>query len=105
MRQIYTLTSSELRLPEWFFSLADQGEGGHVVEEAGLGREPEGEVGGEVPKLGEGEVETNTRDVFQPHLLGVLVGQDVPVAQELENKIIMFCCEFCDKVFCCSIWN
>ena len=80
-----TLTSSELRLPKRLFGLADERKCGHVVEEASLGGEAEGEVGSDVPELGQWEVEAHAADVLQPHLLRVLVGKDVPVAQELEE--------------------
>ena len=84
LKSTHPLTSPELCLPEGLLGLADQREGWHVVEEAGLSGKAEGEVGGHVPELGEGEVEADAADVLQPHLLRVLVGQDVPVAQELQ---------------------
>ena len=54
-----------------------------MVEVAALGREPEREVCEDVAEAGEGEVEPDTADVLQPHLLWVLILEHVPVSEEL----------------------
>ena len=58
-----------------------------MEEVSRLGRVAEGEVGDEVADAeGRRVVQSHAADVPQSHLAGVLVLQDVPVAQKLQRE-------------------
>ena len=83
---IWVRTSPKLGFPDGRFELANHGEGGHVVEVAALGREPERKVGENVPEGRKREVQAHATDVLQTHLFRILVFQDIPISQKLKGK-------------------